>query len=204
MFGGWKTTQTEYISATRRYAAEIGRMQWAAPQDWMCEPWLLAKTGLDVLEHQKLTIKSVAGLRKECPEISWVPVLQGWRLNDYARHVEMYFDIGINLLEEPTVGLGSVCRRQATSEIKEIVEMLSSAGIALHGFGVKMAGVKSYGKFLHSCDSLAWSFGARRRSGPCPFSENRKNCSNCAHYAIAWRNDLITKIQKLQIDNDSN
>ncbi len=34
-----------------RYRDEIGCLLWAAPQDWMCEPWITAKTGLTVAEH---------------------------------------------------------------------------------------------------------------------------------------------------------
>ncbi len=34
-----------------RYRDEIGCLLWAAPHDWMCEPWITAKTGLTVAEH---------------------------------------------------------------------------------------------------------------------------------------------------------
>lgn len=46
----WTTTPAEYIEAVQRYATEIGRLEWAAPQDWMCEPWIVQKTGLSVRE----------------------------------------------------------------------------------------------------------------------------------------------------------
>jgi hypothetical protein len=36
----------EYAGLVARYAEEIGGMDWAAPQDWMCEPWIIEKTGL--------------------------------------------------------------------------------------------------------------------------------------------------------------
>src|SRR5690606_6523505 len=78
MHGEWVTPQREYVTAVRRYAAEIGRLTWAAPQDWMCEPWLISATGLTVEEHQRRTIESVLSLREQAPEIAWVPVLQGW------------------------------------------------------------------------------------------------------------------------------
>lgn len=197
MHGGWQTTQADYIAAVRRYAQDIGRMQWAAPQDWMCEPWLTTKTGLTVLEHQRRTIKSVIGLRDEAPELPWVPVLQGWDIDDYQRHVEMYGDAGIDLRAEPTVGLGSVCRRQATSEIGQIVEMLDATGLRLHGFGVKMSGVQAYGLLLKSADSLAWSFGGRKQR-VCPESPKRKNCGNCLHHALSWRQQVISRIDWAQ------
>ncbi|WNO26803.1 hypothetical protein SEA_SCRICK_20 [Mycobacterium phage Scrick] len=38
MFGGWQTTAREYVEAVNRYDQQIGKLEWAAPQDWMCEP----------------------------------------------------------------------------------------------------------------------------------------------------------------------
>jgi hypothetical protein len=41
MHGRWLTTPDEYVEATRRYAAEVGMLDWAAPMDWMCERAML-------------------------------------------------------------------------------------------------------------------------------------------------------------------
>ncbi len=48
LYGEWRTTPKEYAAAVRRYAVELGNLAWASPQDWMCEPWVVAKTGLSV------------------------------------------------------------------------------------------------------------------------------------------------------------
>jgi hypothetical protein len=61
MFGGWRTAAEDYVAAVRRYATEIGNLEWAAPMDWRCEPVMLAKTGLDVPDHQRRTV--FAGVR---------------------------------------------------------------------------------------------------------------------------------------------
>jgi hypothetical protein len=45
LHGGWRTTAAEYVTVVRRYRDQIGCLEWAAPQDWMCEPFMLAKTG---------------------------------------------------------------------------------------------------------------------------------------------------------------
>ncbi len=37
-YGRWTIPPQAYVEAVARYAAEIGRLDWAAPQDWMCEP----------------------------------------------------------------------------------------------------------------------------------------------------------------------
>lgn len=116
MHGAWTSGPRPYALAVQRYVDEVGRLEWAAPQDWMCEPFMLARTGLDVATHQRLTVENLLELRTIAPALPWVPVLQGWRLDDYLRHVEQYADAGVDLRSEALVGLGSVCRRQGMRE----------------------------------------------------------------------------------------
>jgi hypothetical protein len=61
------------------------------------------------------------------------------------------------------VGLGSVCRRQASGGIAAIMRELHALGPCLHGFGVKTRGLAGYADGLASADSMAWSYAARRR-----------------------------------------
>lgn len=125
------------MAAVRRYAKEIGHLDWAAPQDWMCEPFILAKTGLSVVEHQRLTIANYLRLKELAPDLPFAPALQGWERADYLACAAMYEAAGVDLAAEPVVGVGSVCRRQATDEIGAIMAALSGLGLRLHGFGVK-------------------------------------------------------------------
>ena len=197
LHGGWRTTVDEYVDAVRRYRDEIGNLEWAAPQDWMCEPFMLAKTGLTVVEHQERTVANLLELRAQAPDLPFVPVLQGWSRDDYHRCVELYDRTGIDLIAEPLVGLGSVCRRQATGEIEVIVHSLAALGIRLHGFGVKAGGLARYADCLVSADSLAWSFEARR--APALPDCRHANCANCFRYAIAWRQRTLERLDPLQM-----
>jgi hypothetical protein len=195
LFAMWKTSPEDYVSAVVRYDTEIGNLSWAAPQDWMCEPVMLAKTGLTVVEHQRRTIANFAYLTELWDHVSdtespFMPVLQGWTLADYLRCWDMYAEAGINLSEYEVVGVGSVCRRQATSEIGDILTALyerdeRGEGTPLHGFGVKLQGLGRYGHLLASADSMAWSFQARREP-PLPGCTTHINCANCLVYASAW------------------
>ena len=36
--GGCDLSVAVYVGEVRRYADEIGNLDWVAPQDWMCEP----------------------------------------------------------------------------------------------------------------------------------------------------------------------
>lgn len=184
MFGGWQTTPREYVSDVERFHEEIGRMDWAAPQDWMCEPAVLQQTGLSVLEHQRLTIENIIELRS-ISDMPFIPVLQGWEYGDYIDHISMYEQAGMDLTQEPLVGVGSVCRRQGTREAHAILTMVRALGIKPHGFGVKVSGLKKYGLGLESADSMAWSFGARMN--PPIKGHPHKTCANCLEYALRWR-----------------
>lgn len=170
---------------------------WAAPQDWMCEPVMVERTGLSVREHQERTVASVVELRRLAPDLPIIPVLQGWKSADYQRCIRLYDQAGINLRAEPVVGLGSVCRRQSTDEIGTIVQTLAGRGLRLHGFGVKTEGVKRYGKYLTSADSLAWSFRGRYVrpcAHPRPGRRLPRSESNCCRFALSWRDALIDLI----------
>jgi hypothetical protein len=180
----------EYIEAIERYDTEIGMLDWCAPQDWMCEPFMLAKTNKTVEQHQALTIESYLTLNAVQPKV--VPVLQGWTISDYHRHVEMYATSGVDLADCERVGLGSVCRRQATDEIAQIVASLD--GFRLHGFGVKSDGIRKYGWMLHSADSMSWSYSGRVIR-PCPHTAV-KSCANCWTHALEWRANAIAHTPK--------
>jgi hypothetical protein len=198
LYGDWRTSVSEYVEAVRRYSQEIGRLLWAAPMDWMCEPFVLAKTGLSVREHQRRTVANYLELCHHASELPYIPVLQGWTLQDYLRCIELYEHAGVNLTDAPVVGVGSVCRRQSTAEIGRIMLMLHQAGIRTHGFGVKKAGVARYGRLLTSADSMAWSYNARY-SPPLRGCAHR-HCSNCLRYALKWRSQLLTRDDWLELD----
>jgi hypothetical protein len=205
-------------AAVRRYRAGIGGLTWAAPQDWMCEPIVVAGgragritfagTGLSVAEHQRRTVTSVIQLRTLAPDVWWLPVLQGYTTAEYLRCADMYAAAGISLAAEPLVGLGSVCRRQSTVEAEQIITALHAAGITrLHGFGIKTLGLRRYGHLLDSSDSLAWSDDARRRKHPmpgCPAHRPacpprcrayHKNCANCLRWVLHWRQPISPQLR---------
>lgn len=194
--GRWTTTPRQYAAAARRYVEEIGgECGFCAPMDWMCEPFIVAKTGLSVAEHQRRTVASVHELRALAPGVPFAPVLQGWDLPSYVHCAHLYTQSGIDLAAEPVVGLGSVCRRQATDEIGRIATVLADEfGLEnLRGFGVKAQGVALYGSALRSSDSLAWSASGRRVVG-CAHGTRGKNEANCIAYALQWRERVLASL----------
>lgn len=186
------TTPEEYLAALARYDDELTVLDWAAPQDWMCEPWMLAKTGLTVAEHQRRTVENFVRLTELWPDFSdadcpVMPVLQGWTVDDYLACVTLYEEQGIRLAEDyEIVGVGSVCRRQASAEIGDIFRTLAQFDLPLHGFGVKLAGLRRYGRYLVTADSMAWSYAGRRTPSQCG-STRHKSEANCQVFALDWR-----------------
>jgi hypothetical protein len=191
LYGGWRTSLGEYVEAVARYQAAVGKQVWASPQDWMCEPAMLGRSGLTVAEHQARTVDNYCALRQAAPTLPFIPVLQGWTLDDYLACVDRYAEAGVDLRAMPLVGVGSVCRRQASGEISQITTTLAALGVRLHGFGVKHRGLAGYADSLHSADSLAWSYAARRRP-PLAGCTTHRNCASCPRYVLAWRQRLTT------------
>lgn len=188
--GRFETTPAEYARAVDRYRDEIGLLDWAAPQDHMCEPWVLAKSEIanTVAAAQAWTVNNYLELRSIDDTLPIIPVLQGQTLGDYLDHVDAYTAAGVNLEHERRVGLGSVCRRQSTTEIAEIIGVLSQR-LALHGFGVKGEGIARYGWMLASADSMAWSYRGRHIR-PCPVRPVA-SCAHCRHHAYTWRSNVL-------------
>ena len=192
MHGRWVTSAEAYAEAVTSYADHIGGLDFAAPMDWMCEPFMLERTGLSIAEHQQRTVANYLELRQLAPGLPFIPVLQGWRLADYLACADLYQSAGVDLAELPRVGLGSVCRRQSTAEIAVIVTALADRRLRLHGFGVKTGGLHLYGRLLASADSMAWSYAARR-SPALPGCSGHKNCANCLTYATRWRRSVLSR-----------
>lgn len=189
MHGRWTVDARTYAREARRFRDEIGSLCFAAPQDWMCEPWIIQKTGLSVEEHQIRTLDNFLELRSIAPDVPWIPVVQGWRVTDYWRHVEDYAARGVDLVAEPLVGVGTVCRRQALASASGIMSSLSTVyGLKLHGFGFKKQGLRDACPGLISADSMAWSMVARREKAlpGCTHA----NCANCLTFARLWREEL--------------
>jgi len=163
--GVWTTSPREYAEHAQRIMVETGKMEWAAVQDWVCAPDVLAKTGKTVLEHQQLTLENYFELQHLAPRVKWVPMLQGSSRDDYLRHVEMHEEAGVVLEELDTVGIGSVAPRQSDDMVVKLLEELHGRGINLHGFGIKLEGLRKNLPFLKSSDSMAWSWHARKNGG---------------------------------------
>lgn len=163
--GRYRDSVAVYAREIRRWATNgSGNLLAAVSQDWMCEPFIVAKTGLSVEIHQRNTIERYDALLEEQLPVYIMPVLQGFDPTDYVRHIAMYGD---RLAPGAWVGVGSVCKRNGTPN--QVAAVLLAINVArpdlrLHGFGLKTTaiGMPLVRSLLHTADSMAWSYAARR------------------------------------------
>jgi hypothetical protein len=208
MYGHWQTKAMSYATEVRKWHDGIGNMQWAAAQDWMCEPHILRKTRLTVNEHQRATVANYLLLKQLAPDLPWMPIIQGYKLSQYRDCIYRYADAGVALTNLPIVGVGSICRRQHTNEVARIINIIHGWGIKIHAFGLKIQGLRLVANRVESADSMAWSDRARRNHDIYPGCKHGKykfrkhimrkdygNCANCFYYAMQWR-DRVLRVTK--------
>lgn len=162
-FGGYPETPVVYAEQIRRWSNN-GKLLAAVSQDFMCEPFVLAKTGGTIADHQQWTIERYdALLACDTGGVYVMPVLQGYAPADYVDHIRQY---GARLKPGMWVGVGSICKRNANANTIEDVLLAINAerpDLHLHGFGIKITALGSQlvRDLLESADSMAWSFAAR-------------------------------------------
>ena len=177
-YGAYRDPPSVYAAEIKRWAGE-GILLAAVAQDYMCEAHMLIKTGLTINEHQMLTIDRYDGLVMcDTGGVYILPVLQGYSLSDYVRHIDMYGDrlpSGDVIRDEdgkiirrtgPWVGVGSICKRNGNpAAIEDVLLTIHEArpDLNLHGFGVKLTALQSavVQDHLLTADSMAWSYAAR-------------------------------------------
>ncbi len=160
--GTYRSDPEEYAKQIERWRT-CGNLECAVTQDWMCEPWIVAKTGLSVERHQALTIERFDRIRS-ATTATVMPVLQGFTPREYLQHLEAY---GERVTIGMRMGVGSICKRQSHPALIEHILRLIKAerpDLRLHGFGVKITALArtNIRSLLFSADSMAWSFNARK------------------------------------------
>ena len=197
LFGEWRTSASQFIEEVRRIAEHVGRPDWVPNRDWMCESFVLQKTGLTVAEHQRRTVEDFIDLKSRAPDLPWMPVLQGFTLDEYLACAELYERQGVQLRAEKIVGVGTMCRRQGTQDAHKILHAIQQLGIKSHAFGFKKTGLQLSRQFIASSDSLAWSLHARKNPYLSCGGEHRKkakSCANCLPFALRWRSELLREL----------
>lgn len=165
-FGRFRLSVEEYARQIKRWK-RCGNLEAAAAQDYICDPLILAKTGLSVAEHQRLSVERYDDLLAEETGVYIIPTLQGQVPADYVKHLEMY---GERIKAGAWVGVGSLVSKSGNAgKVKAILAAVKASrpDIRIHGFGLKGAALQDFRilKLLGSADSMAWSLIARKNGG---------------------------------------
>jgi hypothetical protein len=164
--GHYRHEVAEYAEQIVRWKSN-GDLLAAVTQDYMCESFILEKTGMTVEEHQQKTVARYDELLRCDTGVYIMPVLQGYEPKDYVRHIRMY---GSRLAPGQWVGVGSICKRNGNPRAIESVLLAihhERPDLLLHGFGLKKTALASgiVLELLATADSMAWSYQARMEFG---------------------------------------
>ena len=96
--GCYRITAPSMTESAARAAARLGNMDFAAPMDWTCEPFMIERTGLSAAEHQQRTVANYLERWTLAPGLAFIPVIQGWQLADYLACVGRYASAGVDRL----------------------------------------------------------------------------------------------------------
>ena len=191
-------TYGDYREPVEVYAAQINRWSWcgnlvaAVAQDYVCAPPVLAKTGLTVADHQRLTIERYDALRTLVrPETYVLPTIQGWQPDEYAAHVRAYGD---RLAQGAWVGVGSIAARsEDVTTVQSILRAIKQErpDLRLHAFGLKITALSEpeIVALLESADSITWSLAARK--------EGRSKDANSWREAARFVKRIDTLIERV-------
>lgn len=162
-YGGYPDPVEEYAKHIKRWS-KCGNLLAAVSQDYMCEKNMLEITGKTIQEHQHLTIERYKKLLNyDVGGIKIIPVLQGYKPEDYVSHIEQYGEL---LKKDMWVGVGSVCKRNGNvGAIQKVLWAIKEKrpDLKLHGFGLKTTALSDglIRSLLETADSMAWSYSAR-------------------------------------------
>ncbi|GAI97375.1 unnamed protein product, partial [marine sediment metagenome] len=208
--GKYTYDSEEYKDVILRFEPDI-----FVNMDWMCEPNNLKKTGKTVEDHQNLSTMNQLDLKNFAEDhgLNFMGTIQGWKPEEYIKHIN---DLSDNGLLTKILGVGSICRRGSPNKIMHVLKTIRDNvpnWVNLHGFGVKTTILKFREAYdlLYSCDSMAWSYAARKAGeqtvgiGGSLYGKeclanttlscfrHTDDCANCERYMLKWLN----KVEKI-------
>lgn len=199
--GGYLDNTETYVRAVRRYHARIGRLVWAGPQDWPCEAKALAASGASIREHGRRSalsyVECTAWWERLAPQFPspFRPIVQGGTAEEYLRCWDEFERLGVDMATQPLIAVGSMCRRERTEEIQDVVTALRErTSRRLHGYGVKADAAELF----DDVDSMAWSDAARHRRTKNPACTAwHQVCTSCLVEAEDWHDRMLTAHPKI-------
>lgn len=159
-YWGYRWNLDQYVDL----AGTLKPTWWAAP-DYCCEPEI-ATNREEIGDRIARTAFKLDWTRQVAADrgvTAPLPVLQGWLPEDYVRCADMIGEL------PSIVGIGSMCRRRlggAVGVLRIVTTLVRERPhVKFHLFGVKGTAVAALTGHpaIHSIDSMAWDYAARRQ-----------------------------------------
>lgn len=201
-----------YAGTMERAQREIGMLDFACVMDWMCEDFVMARTGpwasrdTAVRTHQERTVNSYIELLSIAPGVPWAVTLQGYTRDEYMRCLDMYVDRGIDPRAASRVVMGSMCKRKNTVVAANILIEFEAMGLPVHALGFASEGFARIRGLVTSGDSQACGDGARHSWYIHPGCQHGKreyrerlgrtewgNCASCMTW-YGWWGDNVDRV----------
>lgn len=158
--GGYTYGVDDYLRIVEKVMPE-----WWVNMDYVCEPNILKNMATSQRIEQSI---ENAKILCTAPFSGFLPVIQGWAVEDYLYCAKRMEDESLVL---PVMGIGSICRRGSQGEIVAIVAALANRlpKVKFHAFGVKINTLNyNNGEILNylvSLDTAAWQFNEKDELG---------------------------------------
>ena len=129
-----------------------------ATMDYPCEPHVNREKYETNIARIDATIQNALECIDFDNSIPWVPVIQGYKLDEYKYCWQQYQDYGVSA---NLWAVGSVCIRKVTGGIRHIMTRIKRITKQnLHAFGLALPAIRHPDVFfsIFSSDSAAWNF----------------------------------------------
>ena len=132
-----------------------------ATLDYPCEPDIDRSHLMTNEERIKKTVSNAVECIDVDRRLPWLPIIQGYTLDEYLHCVDLYQEAGII---SDYWAVGSLCSRKGNIQrIKYLITKLKElalSNVKVHAFGLNIPYIKDPQIFhaLYSSDSAAWTF----------------------------------------------
>ena len=166
-WGDYQYTPAQYVDWLQSW-----QPTWAATMDYCCEDEITSGNAGIVQQRQERTTALARSFWEYENDRSWVwvPTVQGWHVEDYQRHARALRPLVLDMWHAYTargqgdvfrVGIGTLCRRASTAQIRAIVRAVSAElpGVGFHLWGIKLGALAdgiALPSQVKSVDSAAW------------------------------------------------
>jgi len=157
-WGDYPFTPKEYVEWAKTIS-EGHELAFVAVMDYACERGVNRSVHATNLQRIKATVENTLRCFDAEPDFPWLPVIQGYTLDEYFTCIEMLEKEG---LLRPTMGIGTLCTRRPSEAAKVIVAIgRRLPEVRFHAFGLDMRAITPETAYhLNSWDSYSWSWGA--------------------------------------------